>query len=88
MPAPIDDWRRQHQQRYLPPGTPFVRVAYAPRPRNDHDHCEMCSAKFMLGSRPDTLQTGFKTIDDDRWVCEPCWSDFAQEFGWVERVIQ
>ena len=99
MPADPDDWRRQGQEQDLPPGTVFLRRDYrALDERWEHDHCEMCWAKFMdphfsaghaqfIGEHPDLLTAGLVTKVEERrlerWVCEPCFEDFATEFGWV-----
>src|ERR1700677_4330893 len=99
MPTDSDDWRRQGQERELPPGTVFLRRPYrALDERWEHDHCEMCAAKFMdlsfslehaqfIREHPDVLTIGLVTQEQERrlerWVCEPCFGDFATEFGWV-----
>jgi hypothetical protein len=98
MPTDPDDWRRQGQERDLQPGTVFVARDYrALDERWEHDHCEMCWAKFMdphsadhaqlLGEHPGVLTAGLVTRvverPKERWVCEPCFEDFATEFGWV-----
>jgi len=58
----------------------------------------MCAAKFMdlsfspehaqfIREHPDVLTIGLVTQEQERrlerWVCEPCFGDFATEFGWV-----
>ena len=99
MSTDADDWRRQGQERDLPPGTAFVRRDYrALNEHSEHDHCEMCWAKFMdpqfsaghakfIEDHPDVLTVGLVTQGGEprreRWVCEPCFADFATEFGWV-----
>ena len=70
------DWRLQGQERYLR-GVVVCRRAYLPAsPTNDHDHCEFCSAKFMVSSGPDTLTEGYCTVDRYRWICSRCFEDF------------
>jgi hypothetical protein len=43
-------------------------------------------AQFIV-EHPDVLTEGFVTKVEERrlehWVCEPCFQDFATEFGWV-----
>ena len=58
MPTDSDDWRRQGQERELPPGSVFLRRPYrALDERWEHDHCEMCAAKFMdLSFSPEHAQ--------------------------------
>jgi hypothetical protein len=50
---------------------------------NDHDHCEFCWAKFMVGGEPDTLAEGYTTTDGYRWICKTCFDDFVDLFGWL-----
>jgi len=79
-PAP-DDWRRQGQEEYLL-GVRLTHKAYTPyRPGWEHDHCEFCGNKFSL--REGDLKRGYATDDNYRWVCEPCFEDFREEFRWV-----
>jgi len=41
----------------------------------------------LIREHPDVLTTGLVTEEQERrlerWVCEPCFEDFATEFGWV-----
>ena len=77
-----NDWRLTNQERYLK-GATLVWMTYRPaNPQNDHDHCEFCFAKFMQERFPETLQEGYSTSDRHRWVCKPCFDDFADLFQW------
>ena len=62
------DWRLQGQEQYLKGATLVRRLYREPRcnPEWDHDHCEFCWAKFMLGSNPDALHEGYCTLDEYR----------------------
>lgn len=82
----VEDWRLTNQERYLRDAV-LIWCHYAPAsPANDHDHCEFCYAKFMVGGEPDTLSEGYSTPDRYRWICKPCFDDFATQFVWrVER---
>ena len=94
--AADDDWRRMGQEKFLPPGTTFVRRPYRAYSDSwDHDHCEFCGTKLVESGSPtarlaDVLTQGFTTTAehprgaDYHWVCEPCFRDFAEEFGWRE----
>jgi hypothetical protein len=83
MAASADDWRLIGQERYLA-GAKLVRRKYAERSTNsDHDHCEFCGAKFMDDGSPSTLSEGYSTEDCYRWVCEICFADFRERFGWL-----
>jgi hypothetical protein len=84
MTSPTNsDWRLQGQEKYLA-GVALIRRVYsAPRPDWDHDHCEFCSTKFMIGGGADTLQEGYCTLDAHRrWICKACFNDFHVRFGW------
>lgn len=67
-------------------GVTLVGRRYRQNPCNpdwDHDHCEFCGANFMLPQFPDTLHEGYATEDDYRWVCERCFHNFVDQFGWT-----
>lgn len=79
-----DDWRRRGQEEYLM-GVTLVHRAYRRYPKSpdwDHDHCVFCFATFMVEDYPDVLHQGYATEDDYSWVCEDCFVDFRDEFGW------
>ena len=69
-----DDSRRRGQEQDLPPGTVFLRRDNrALDERWEHDHREMCWAKFMdprfsadhaqfIGEHPDVLTMGLVTL--------------------------
>jgi len=82
-----DDWRIQGQERYLR-GVRLQLQAYAPaREGNDHDHCEFCSAKFMVAGAHGSLADGYSTLDRERWICRQCFEDFVARFSWtIERA--
>ena len=65
------DWRYQRQERYLK-GIAFSRRPYERCAENDHDHCEFCGGKFTDEPAPGTLQEGYATADDYRWICARC----------------
>ena len=73
------------QQKYLK-GVPLIHRRYrlnAKNPEWDHDHCEFCSAKFAMLEGPEILHEGYATLDDYRWICPQCFSDFQEMFGWT-----
>ena len=81
-PAPLgEDWRLQGQERYL------VGAELEFRPFDgslrDHDHCEFCGEKFSPGEGD--LHRGWCTPDGYHWVCEECFRDFRERFGWKVR---
>ncbi|HUP38532.1 MAG TPA: hypothetical protein VM115_00320 [Vicinamibacterales bacterium] len=79
-----DDWRLTGQEAYLTGVTLSRQRWQQPRADWDHDHCEFCWAKFMLGSNPEEeyLHEGWTTEDRYRWICDDCFRDFRQRFGW------
>lgn len=78
-----NDWRLNGQDRYLPKGAVWFLRPYLPaNPRNDHDHCEFCAAKFMRDGAHGTLAEGWTTPDRDRWICKVCFGDFRERFDW------
>ena len=77
-----NDWRLTNQERYLK-GVALVWHSYPPASRsNDHDHCVFCWAKFMEKPLPETLQSGYSTVDRYYWICKACFDDFNDLFGW------
>ena len=77
-----NDWRLQGQGAYLK-GVSLCWKKYARYSESwEHDHCEFCWAKFMEADYPDVLHEGYATEDNYRWVCEQCFEDFKDLFGW------
>ncbi len=85
--ASPDDWRRTGQERDLANCVFTWREYRAPNERWDHDHCEFCWEKFMVGPNapPDALAAGYRTEarGQERWVCPKCFEDFREEFGFI-----
>lgn len=75
-----DDWRRQGQEKYLTGVRLIFRDYYPYRPGWDHDHCEFCGEKFSLNEGD--LKKGYSTEDGYHWICDQCFVDFKDEFGW------
>jgi len=79
------DWRLNGQEKYLS-GVSLTRRRYRRYPKDptwDHDHCEFCTDKFMVEDLPDTIHVGYTTEDDYRWICDACFAEFKDRFGWV-----
>lgn len=85
--APVDagDWRLSGQDKYLT-GATLKRRTYT---RNEHidsrwddDFCEFCKTEFMADNFPDVLHVGYATLYDYHWICEDCFRDFNERFGW------
>src|SRR5882672_12163284 len=82
-PMPESDWCLQNQARYLT-GVTLVRRRWTQTRDNwDHDHCEFCMAKFMASEVPDVLHEGWTTPDEYWWICDTCFNDFHERFGWT-----
>ena len=80
------DWRLQGQEQYLQ-NEELVRREYKQYSKEwDHDHCEFCSVKFtILPNEPDAQRVGYCTRDEYRWICDTCFTDFRERFGWTVR---
>jgi hypothetical protein len=82
----MSDWRLQGQEKYLMDAV-FARKQYARFSDEwDHDHCEFCGAKFSLEAS-EALQVGYATSDNYRWVCDGCFHDFKDKFGWKVELL-
>jgi hypothetical protein len=79
------DWRLTNQEQYLKGATLSWRSYVPAVADNDHDHCQFCNAKFMVGGLPDTITEGYTTLDGYRWICKACFDDFVDLFDW--RVV-
>ena len=80
------DWRLADPHEYLTGITLVRRVWRQSRPHWDHDHCEFCWADFGVhGDEPDVLREGWTTPDEYRWICDTCFNDFREQFGWQIR---
>ena len=78
-----EDWRLRGQERYLQ-GVKLQWRDYVPyREGWEHDHCEFCSAKFMVKGNSGVLHEGYATEDQYYWVCAACFEDFKHRFRWV-----
>jgi len=40
-------------------------------------------AKFMASEVPDVLHEGWTTPDEYWWICDTCFNDFHERFGWT-----
>jgi len=79
------DWRLLRGQEDYLKGKVLLHSRYHRYAKNlnwDHDHCEFCWAKFMVEDYPDVLPEGYCTEDEYYWICEQCFKDFRDRFGW------
>ena len=77
---PINDWRRQGQEKYLMRKKLIFHNYYPYREGWEHDHCEFCGVKFSLN--PNDVTEGYSTEDGYHWICTECFNDFKEEFDW------
>lgn len=78
------DWRLRDQNEYMQ-GMAFTHSKYIPESKNvDHTHCEFCWHKFMEKSEgiADCSSRGYRSCDGGYWVCEECFANFREAFGW------
>ena len=83
-----DDWRLRGQEEYLT-GRSFRHARFAPQPGgSDHAHCEFCWHKFMQHPEgvPHCSARGWLTLDGAYWVCEECFADLKEAFGWTAQL--
>ncbi|HEY4312919.1 MAG TPA: hypothetical protein VGN12_25940 [Pirellulales bacterium] len=77
-----DDWRLSFLGDYLV-GIAFYRAAYK---QPSHDHCMGCWATFLEhdlpGSTHEILHHGYTTDEGPWWICDTCFRDFKDKFGW------
>ncbi len=76
-----NDWRLMGQEYYLMNAKLKKTVYKAPSERWDHDHCRFCTDKFM--EREGFLHEGYCTEDENIWICEECYQDFKEMFGFT-----
>jgi len=79
-----NDWRLMAQEEYLMNTKWRWETYVAPRVTWDHDHCEFCTEKFS--EYEGDSHEGFRELKHDHWVCEECFNDFKEMFGF--RVVQ
>jgi hypothetical protein len=81
----VDDWRLLGQDCYLQGRHLTLRTWWPYRDGWDHDHCEFCQRPISVppaADDPDAVVRGYVTDDDYHWVCEQCFADFREMFGW------
>jgi hypothetical protein len=78
-----DDCRLSGQEKYLRGIRLSRRIWSETRPGWDHDHCEFCTAKFSDERIPDSLHEGWTNDAQICWICNQCFADFRERFGWI-----
>ena len=79
-PEKEKDWRLFAPPKYLEKKH-LIHATFVPTERWDHEHCVFCWEKF--GANPDWLHSGYCEPDGRHWICEQCFQDFEELFGWV-----
>ena len=78
--VPEDDWRRMGQEKYLMGVKLRYELQYRPyAPNWEHEHCEFCGQK--ISPYEGDQHSGYCTLDSYYWICEQCFEDFREEFG-------
>lgn len=77
----MDDWRLNGQEKYLKNAV-LKSLNFCERTtKTDHEHCEFCTDK--ISEYPDTLNRGYCTEDEYHWICDTCFEDFRELFGFT-----
>lgn len=80
-----NDWRLIGQDEILQGKTlMFCEYKNNVLSKSTHEHCIFCWHKFMekCDSEEDCSNKGYCTKDMKYWICEKCFSDFAERFEW------
>jgi hypothetical protein len=86
-----NDWRLTNPAAWLTGATLTYGGFRQTSVDYDHAHCEFCMAKFMdpeyraihgYEIPVDVLTEGYHSEDGFRWICNGCFEDFHEMFGW------
>ena len=73
-----NDWRLTNQKNYLYKKE-LIKGKYIPYKEGwVHDHCAFCSERI-----DEKTSIAYSTIDGYHWICEECYNDFREMFGWI-----
>lgn len=73
-----NDWRLTNQKNYLYKKE-LVKGKYFPYKEGwEHDHCAFCSERIT-----EKTSVAYSTTDGYHWICEECYNDFKEMFGWI-----
>ncbi len=75
----MEDWRLRGQEEYLSKAK-LVRVRFKAYGEWDHLHCAFCWDK--ISENEGDLHTAYSTLDFRHLICEECYNDFKDSFGW------
>ncbi len=87
-----DDWRLTGQEEFLHNKT-LIYCLYQNNhsSKSIHEHCIFCWHKFMehCDNTKDCSDRGYCTKDKKYWICEECFLDFKEMFGWkLEHITE
>lgn len=51
--------------------------------KNDHEHCELCWHR--ISNLKDDSHNGYYEELSKSWICDECFNDFKDLFGWSVR---
>ena len=73
-----NDWRNMGQLDYL--AKKKLQYLKYTKDIGDHEHCEFCADKISF--RENDLNFGYCTLNKYYWICDKCYDDFKDIFGW------
>lgn len=62
-------------------GKRLIYKRFTATPDSDHEHCNLCGAKFSERGVRD-LSHGYATPDDIAWICSECFMYYHDRYGW------
>lgn len=65
-------------------GSSARRVAYSELGSSDHDHCELCWAKFMTDAWPGVRVEGHAVDAGRSWLCPDCYDEVKAHLALTE----
>ena len=76
------DWRLSRDQELYLIGKTVKSVVFPADSSNleSHAHCEFCWATISPYAGDE--HNAYRTIDGRFWICQSCFHDFRQMFGW------
>lgn len=66
-------------------GSSVRRGAYSELGSSDHDHCELCWAKFMADAWPGVRLEGYAVEAGRFWLCRDCYDEVKDHLALTER---
>ncbi len=71
------DWRLTNQMNYLYKKS-LKKGSFKPYRKGwEHEHCAFCSEKI-----DSSISLAYSTEDKYHWICQGCFNDFKDMFGW------